>query len=238
MHAYLKPHLVVVEDDTDLRKSLSEYMQLRGFEVFEAASGLEFHDIVKSKQVDVAVLDVNLPDVSGLDLARFLSNRDDVGIIMLTALNGREDRRLGYDGGADLYFTKPFDSEELALAATNLVKRIRRRERPATKLSPKENRNWLLDRKRQTLSSPEGTEVSLSGKEVLLIEFLARHSEPTVPRIEMLRLFDPGNNDPFSRRLDMAFGRLRSKASHAGMDLPVQVIRGIGLRRLEIIQVV
>lgn len=234
MREYLKPHLVVVEDDADLRISLSEYLQIRGFEVFEASCGIDLHTILREHRVDVVILDVNLPDVSGLDLARLLADRNEVGIIMLTALSGREDRLRGYDGGADLYFTKPFDGEELALAAGNLVKRIRRKkvEKPLT-----EKGGWTLDRKRQMLSAPDGAGFLLSGKEVLLIEFLADHPDTTVPRIDLLRLYDPASNDPFSRRLDMAFGRLRMKASEAGLDLPIQVVRGTGLRRLETIQV-
>lgn len=237
MQEHSRPHLVVVEDDTDLRTSLCEYLQIRGFEVFQAASGAELNGILSMHHIDLAILDVNLPDACGIDLARILSIGNDIGIIMLTALRTREDKLRGYDGGADLYFTKPFDSEEIALAAANLVRRVQRKRRGQVEMTSRRRQAWTLDRKRQKLSSPDGLGISLSGKETLLLEFLAMHPEPIVPRMEVLRLAEPGSLDPFSRRLDVALGRLRTKALEAGIDLPIQAVRGAGLRLLERIDV-
>ncbi|WP_163484600.1 response regulator transcription factor, partial [Escherichia coli] len=88
--------------------------------VTEAASGIALYKALRQESYDIAVLDVNLPDISGFELARDLAPQAEMGIIMLTARTGRDDRVRGYADGADLYLTKPVDSEELALAIVNL----------------------------------------------------------------------------------------------------------------------
>lgn len=237
--AQRKPKLLLVEDDRDLRLGLADYLRLREFDVTEASSGAEFRGVLAENSFDVAILDVNLPDVNGFDLAASLAERKDIGVIMLTALCTREDKLRGYSSGADLYFTKPVDSEELASAASNLVKRVRRDGSAALPPSRSSSRssNWLLDRKRQRLVAPDGTGIQLSGKETVLMEFFAQHDSRTISRMDVLQFYDPAPGDPFSRRFDVAFGRLRAKAKEVDMDLPVQIIRGSGVRLLDKIDV-
>ena len=231
-----KFRIILVEDDHDLRQGLAEYLELRDFEVAQAASGAEFAIALAENRYDLAILDVNLPDVSGLDLARFVHLRGDMGIIMLTALQGRDHRIKGFEQGADLYFTKPVDSEELALAAANLASRFRQH----SSLSPEEpgkaettTVDWKLDRTTQTLVAPDGTTVFLSAREAMLIEFLAARPGILVPRVDLLQIYSDDGLDPTSRRFDMAFARLKAKAENAGVRLPVQAVRGLGLRLIE-----
>ncbi|WP_416408120.1 response regulator transcription factor [Agrobacterium rosae] len=234
-----KHSIILVEDDRDQRCGLSEYLQLRGFDVTEAGSAVEFHMAFSTGTHDVAILDVNLPDVSGFDLARHLSARGDVGVIMLTARHGSEDRRNGYEKGADIYFTKPADSEELALAASNLATRIcreraGRRPDTASPVAPAAtSQAWTLDRRAFTLSSPQGKLLHLSSKEALLLEYLAYRTNETVSRVDILRAYGDTGTDANTRRFDVALSRLRAKAKEAGMELPLQVSYGIGVKLLE-----
>ncbi|MES5097683.1 response regulator transcription factor [Agrobacterium sp. BA1120] len=240
-----RPRLILVEDDHDLRNGLAEYLELRGFVVAQAANGVEFHSLLVEEVYDLAILDVNLPDISGFDLARFLAQRHDMGIIILTALRARDDRLRGYNDGADLYFTKPVDSEELAQAAENLTRRVRRERlgRDVPKEAPHAQEvsvrgKWILDRKRQMLIAPNGKGIQLSVRETMLLEFFANHPAPMITRMDVLQFYDPTSSDPFSRRFDVAFGRLRVKAKEADVELPVQVIRGAGVRLVETIEVI
>jgi DNA-binding response OmpR family regulator len=240
-----KPRIILVEDDHDLRNGLTEYLELRGFFVAPAANGVEFHSLLVEDVYDLAILDVNLPDISGFDLARFLAQRNEMGIIILTALRARDDRLRGYSDGADLYFTKPVDSEELAQAAENLTRRVRRerlvhsvQKDPASDQEVAIQDRWILDRKRQMLMAPNGKGVPLSVRETMLLEFFANHPAPMISRMDVLQFYDPTSADPLSRRFDVAFGRLRVKAKDADVDLPVQVIRGAGVRLVETIEVV
>lgn len=95
--------VILVEDDHDLRQSVADYLRLRKIDVTEVASGIELYKALRQERYDIAVLDVNLPDVSGFDLARDLASQKDMGVILLTARTGRDDRVRGYAGGADLY---------------------------------------------------------------------------------------------------------------------------------------
>lgn len=161
-----RPNVILVEDNGILRQSLADYLRLCNMDVTEAASGTEFHALLPRARYDIAVLDVNLPDTSGFDLAASLSASNDMGIIMLTARARRDDRIEGYQRGADLYFTKPVDSEELAVAITNLARRARRVGTPGASLrgaaeTPAPPR-LILDRQRHVLLMAPDTLIKLS----------------------------------------------------------------------------
>jgi two-component system OmpR family response regulator len=234
--------VILVEDDQDLRQSIADYLRLRQIHVTEAASGIEFYKALRQERYDIAVLDVNLPDVSGFDLARDIVTQKDVGIILLTARTGRDDRVRGYADGADLYLTKPVDGEELTLAIMNLARRIRdaagqksvKRAGPA---ATSEGTPWRLDRKSQVLHASDGMSVKLAAREVMLLEYLALRPGVAVSRDEISSLFSHDQLHPESRRIDAALARLRAKLKAGGMELPLQVVHSAGLRLLEAIEV-
>ncbi len=237
-HADARPaecfKVLLVEDDNDLRQSLADYLRLRKMHVTEAASGIEFYKTLLNGRYDIAVLDVNLPDTSGYELAAAVhASQHAMGIIMLTARTGREDRVRGYQVGADIYLTKPVDSEELALAIGNLARRARSIPRAAAS-----GVEWQVDRQRRTLHGPGDATVRLSVRETILLEHLARQPGVTVPRLDIAALYGDMEPDPESRRLDAAMARLRAKIRSAGLESPVQIVHGIGLRLIEPLTVV
>ncbi|MFG1432930.1 response regulator transcription factor [Xanthobacter sp. V2C-4] len=232
--AGLRPSIILVEDNDVLRKSISEYLRLRGVDVTEAASGSECRAHLIHGSYDIAVLDVNLPDTSGFDLAAQLSAHGDMGIIMLTARARRDDRIHGYQQGADLYFTKPVDSEELALAITNLTRRARRSDTARTQPPAAEETptapHLVLDRRRHTLLAPDGTLLRLSPRETLFLEYLAQRPGMTVSRDDIAAIFGKTELSAESRMIDAALTRLRARFRAAGLELPIQVIYNAGLR--------
>lgn len=220
--------VVLVEDDADLREALTENLRLNGISVLDVETGAAFREAVRVSQVDAAIIDVNLPDASGFDLARELHGRvDRPGIVILTARDGRDDRLLGYAGGADLYMTKPVDNEELVLAVRNLTRRVAgaRRERqdgpePA----------WQLDRARKLLVAPDGTIVVLSGREVMLLELLEKARGSPLSRGFLGSVMGYGMPGPEHRGLDAAIRRLRRKAALRQVELPLLVVQSLGIR--------
>ena len=232
--------VILVEDDEDLRQGVADYLRLQAIDVTEVASGIAFYTALMGGEFDIAILDVNLPDVSGFDLARTVSAGKRMGIIMMTARTGREDRLHGYEQGADLYLTKPVDSEELALAITNLGRRVRAAAVSAKPQTSAEERApvqaattqgaWTLNMQRCRLVSPQGVQILLSGREAMLMELLARATGATVPRHAMDALLGNSSSDPESRRLDAALRRLRVKARTAGADLPLHAVHAVGIR--------
>lgn len=233
--------IILVEDDHDLRQSIADYLRLRNMHVTEAPSGVAFYKALRQERYDIAVLDVNLPDASGFELARDLAAQRDTGVIMLTARTGRNDRVRGYAEGADLYLTKPVDSEELALAILNLGRRMGRSPHELAVRrddTVKDGGSWRLDRQSQTLYSPQGKSVRLSVRDVILLEQLAGRPNETVSRDLIMHWFGHGQVDPESRRFDALLARLRGKMKAAGMECPLQVVHSAGVRLVKAIEVV
>lgn len=234
--------IILVEDDHDLRQSIADYLRLRKIHVTDVASGIELYKALRQERYDIAVLDVNLPDVSGFDLARDIAHQNEMGIILLTARTGRDDRVRGYADGADIYLTKPVDGEELTLAIINLSRRIRhaagqKATRRTGPVAAGEHTSLRLDRQSQLLHAYNGMSVKLSTREVMLLEYLARRPGVTVSREEISSLFSHAQFHPESRRIDAALARLRAKLKAGGMELPLHVVHSAGLRLLETIEV-
>lgn len=222
--------VLLVEDDHELREGLAENLRLNGIDVTEADSGGSFRKALRSDPIDVAIIDVNLPDVSGFELARELAGDESrPGVIILTARAGRQDRRQGYAEGADLYMTKPVDGEELLLAVRNLARRVRHAKATAVPREPAE-RVWKLDMVRKRLVSPDDAYIVLSGREILLLEQFVRANGEPVSRVALAEIMGYGDPGPENRGLDAALRRLREKATARGIDLPLLVIHSVGLR--------
>ncbi|MEN5276353.1 response regulator transcription factor [Brucella sp. TWI432] len=219
--------IILVEDDLDLSQSLADYLRLRQMIVTEVASGLEFYKALNKGTFDVAVVDANLPDTSGFDIVGELSSLNTIGIIMLTARTAREDRIDGYSRGADLYMTKPVDGEELGLAINNLAKRTRTKLREQKSDEEDILRFSIYER---ALYNSKNQKVILSGREALMFEYLISNSGRTVRRDEISNLFSDGEMNPDSRSLDAALARLRSKFKKSGIQFPIQIAHGLGIR--------
>lgn len=216
--------ILLVEDDDDLREGLAENLRLNGMLVTEADSGTAFHAARHSKSFDVAILDVNLPDANGFDLAAsMVGDAMRPGVIMLTARTGQADRIRGYAEGADLYMTKPVAGEELLLAVRNLARRIQRAVPAATT-------TWKLDLLLRRLVSPDGRLINLSGREILLIEqFVGKKGEP-IMRYALSETLGYGTPGPENRALDAVLRRLRQKFSDAGLEAPLTSVNNLGIR--------
>jgi DNA-binding response OmpR family regulator len=221
--------IILVEDDDELREGLAETLRLSGMAVTEAGSGMAFRTAWRTQRFDVAILDVNLPDTNGFELAKTIA-RDESrpGIIMLTARTGQQDRIQGYAEGADLYMTKPVVGEELLLAVRNLARRTRH-------AGPQENQKtgmpaWLLDIRLNRLTAPDGRVLDLSSRETMLIEQFANAGDTPIPRFTLAELMGYGAPSAENRGLDVAIRRLRQKMIDAGLEPPIVPVHGVGIR--------
>lgn len=118
-----RAHVVVVDDEADLRESVATYLRLHDLDATEAGCGTELDEVLASRGADLVVLDVSMPGEDGLSIAKRLSERGGVGIIMLTARGKVVDRVVGLEVGADDYLTKPFELRELLARARALLRR-------------------------------------------------------------------------------------------------------------------
>jgi len=224
------PSIILVEDDQHLREGLAETLRLHGMDVTDVPSGIAFYRASRTRHFDIAILDVNLPDVSGFELARELAGNGRTGIVMLTARAGIQDRKQGYYEGADLYLTKPVDGEELLLAVRNLARRLREEQAISGQPLAATHRPWQVDRPNSRLISPDGRQTALTGREVMLLEVFAKAGDARISRSDLSVLMGYGPPGPDNRSLDVVLHRLQSKATKAGIALPLHNVQSVGIR--------
>lgn len=209
-------HILIVDDDREMRVLLSDYLEKNGFTVTAVDDGRAMRRVLAGKPVDLIVLDLMLPREDGLTLCRDLRATDPASppILMLTALGDEADRIVGLEMGADDYLGKPFASRELLAR----IKAILRRSRalPANLRVTEVAAllgfgDWTLDTTRRHLIDAAGTMVSLSGAEYRLLRIFLDHPQRVLTRDQLLNLTQGRDTEPFDRSIDLLVSRLRQR---------------------------
>lgn len=230
------PRIIVVEDETDLRDDLVEYLDRCGFDVHGAASGVELDRLLDGNGADVIVLDINLPDEDGFSVARRVRATSQAAIIMLTARSGLIDRVIGLELGADVYLVKPVDFREIEAQIKALVRRIHKGAGPSAAGAPQPSaataeakRNWQFDDVEWRIQPPEGPAVPLTATEYKFLSLLVVAPGDPVSRQDISVALTGRDWDPYSRSIDSLVRRLRIKVEErTGCPLPVQAVHGVG----------
>lgn len=220
-------HLLVVEDDERLRRALRRLLEADRHVVELAPDGESALEIAEAANgIDAVILDIGLPDMSGLEVARRLRLDDEnVAILMLTARDTVGDRVQGLDAGADDYLVKPFAYEELAARLRALSRRSGNgRRRSSTKLT---SGPIVLDEAARTVTAA-GSAVDLSPREFSLLECLLRHAGQTLSRDQLLDQAWPFNVAVTPNAVDAYVHYLRTKLGTAGAW--IETVRGVGYR--------
>jgi two-component system OmpR family response regulator len=224
------PHILVVDDDRDIRDLLSRFLLRSGLRVSVARDSREMEQVLRDSRIDLVVLDLMLPGKDGLTICRELHAGTTMPVIMLTAMGEPTDRIVGLELGADDYLAKPFEPREL-LARIRAV--LRRYETPGpvqeSKAQSLSFAGWTLDLARRRLTSGEGTLVSLSGGEFDLLLVFAERPRRVLSRDQLLDLTRGRSATPFDRSIDVLVSRLRRKVE-PNPQTPelIQTIRGGG----------
>ncbi|WP_428031700.1 response regulator [Ancylobacter sp.] len=224
-----EPRILVADDDGEIRKLLARYLREQGLAVLLAGNCAEVRQTIAAHEVDLIVLDVLLPDGSGLDLCRDLrAARSNIPIILLTALQEDVDRIIGLEIGADDYLGKPFNPRELA-ARIRAVLRRGVNARPATGMAALyQFEDFAVDPAVRTVTGPDGQCVPLTGAEFdLLLVFLARPGR-VLSREQLLDLSRRRNGGVLDRSIDVQVSRLRRKLSSGGKAHIFKAIRNGG----------
>jgi len=219
-------HLLVIEDDERLGRVLKRLLEEDRHVVDLAVDGETGLDLAEADGIDVVILDVGLPDISGLEVARRLRKRGtETAILMLTARDTVTDRVTGLDAGADDYLVKPFAFEELSARLRALARRAEpgpRRAEPRIEVGP-----ISLDEagRRVTVN---GKLVDLSPREFSLLECFLRHPGQTLTRDQLLDQAWPYSVAVTPNAVDAYVHYLRTKLGEAGGR--VETVRGVGYR--------
>jgi two-component system OmpR family response regulator len=226
-------HLLLVEDDGEMRNLVARLLREAGFRVSAARDGREMWEVMDNAAAppDLVLLDIMLPGTSGLDLLRRLRERGRVPVMMLTARGEEMDRVLGLELGADDYVAKPFAPRELVAR----VRALLRRAAPADAAPDPRSRRitfagWVLDTARRELLSPEGATVDLSGAEYDLLLAFLEHPQRVMTREQLLEVAKRRvGTGPFDRTVDVQVSRLRRKIEPDGSaTLLIKTVRGAG----------
>lgn len=224
-------HVVVVDDDPDIRTLLASSLERRGFRVSTVDKGMDLWTLLESSRVDLVVLDLGLPDEDGLEICRTLRGQSSIPIIILTARSEEVERIIGLEMGADDYVVKPVSPREI-LARIKTVLRRTRELPPGDEASPSEIMRfsgWTLNAATRRLTSQSGREVVLTHGELRLLRIFLGHPNRVLSRDQLLDLTQGHEADPFDRSIDILVSRLRKRLQ----DDPkkpriIQTVRGEG----------
>lgn len=226
-----KAHILVCDDEVDVRDMLQEYLGKRGYEVSAAAGGEELRKILSAKPVDVMIMDINMPKEDGLSILRSLRPENTAPVIMLTAAADVVDRIIGLEMGADDYLGKPVDLRELearikAVLRRGAINRTKPRGAPERRAIFGE---YTLDKDAAKLLASDGSEVSLTAMEYSLLKVFAENKGRVLNRDQLLEQAHDRSWDPFDRSIDIRISRLRRKLE-ANPEKPeiIRTVRGIG----------
>ncbi|MCE9924803.1 two-component system response regulator TorR [Aeromonas rivipollensis] len=207
-------HILVVEDDAVTREKLTGYFEREGYRVTAVENGQEMRAVLAQQEVDLVMLDINLPGEDGLLLTRELRARSTVGIILVTGRSDAVDRIVGLEMGADDYVTKPFELRELLVRVKNLLWRISLAAAATRVAEPLDDAvyfgPWRFDIPRRQLSK-DGVPVRLTKAEYEVLVAFVAHPGRVLSRERILTLISHRGDGPSDRTIDVLIRRLRGK---------------------------
>jgi len=202
-------HILVVDDDGEIRSLIAEYLTLHGYRVSVARDGVQMRSALQAERPDLVVLDLMLPGEDGLSLCRDLRARSNLPVIMLTARRDEIDRIIGIEMGADDYLGKPFNPRELLARIKSVLRRAR--ALPVSQGDAKRLRfaGWTLDCIARHLIDAHGVIVPLSGAQYRLLAVFLNHPDRVLDRDRLVDLALGREATPFDRSIDVQVSRLR-----------------------------
>jgi len=209
-------HVLVVDDDREIRDLVSTYLKKNGLRVTTAADGRQMRVFLEADRVDLVVLDLMMPGDDGLVLCRELraGKHKATPVLMLTARNDDTDRIVGLEMGADDYLAKPFVAREL-LARIKAILRRTRMLPPNLQVTEAGQLiafgDWHLDTTARHLLDKEGTAVTLSGAEYRLLRVFLDHPQRVLSRDQLLNLTQGREAELFDRSIDLLVSRVRQR---------------------------
>jgi two-component system, OmpR family, response regulator len=223
--------LLVVDDDADIRTLLAEQLAAAGFVVSTAGNGAQMRQILSNEQIDLVVLDLNMPREDGLTLCRDLRSRSTLPVIMLTARGAPVDRIVGLEMGADDYVTKPFEPRELVARIRNVLRRTGAGPEPAELTSSGQLQfgDWTFDLEKRHLVYVTGRVVSLSGAEYRLLRAFTAEPNRVLTREYLVTRSSGKPYESQQRAIDLQISRLRHKLGDDRTQSPlIKTVRNEG----------
>ena len=217
-----KYRLLIAEDDVSLRHIVSAFFVKNGFEVDEAADGIEACGLVMHNRYDVIILDIMMPGKDGIEVCKFIRTRYDVPVIFLTALGTENDIIDGYEVGADEYVTKPFSTKLLLVKVNALIKRYKG-------LLVKDGRiiiNELIIEPFKHVVSVDGVRLDISPREYDLLLYFVENKEQVLSRDQILDAVWGQDFIGYDRAVDTYVKKLRQTLGKASYHIETVIKSG------------
>jgi two-component system OmpR family response regulator len=232
-------HVLVVDDEPRIRTMLRHYLVDEGFKVSDAGDGADMRAVLEREAIDLVLLDLMMPGEDGLSLTRYIRQRSEIPIIMLTGKGDLIDRVAGLETGADDYITKPFELREILARIRTVMRRAGLRTAPATSVSGSasgENASevlvfegWRLDLLRRELRRLNGELVPLTAGEFELLCVFVRHPNRVLNRDQVIDLVKGREWAAYERGVDTQVMRLRKKVeTDPSNPSLIKTVRGAG----------
>lgn len=226
----MSDHILICDDESELREMLAEYLGKRGFRTSLAGNAEELRARLEADRPDLILLDINMPGEDGLSVLRSLQGPEAPFVIMLTAAGEVVDRVVGLEMGADDYLAKPVDLRELA----SRIKAVLRRRVGAAEPAAAERsrfrfgKTWL-DLDAAKLIADDGSEVPLTSMEFNLLKLFAKNRGRVLNRDQILEGAHDRAWDPFDRSIDIRISRIRKKIEvNPAKPEVIRTVRGVG----------
>ena len=224
-------HVLVVDDDVEIRNLLSDYLRKNGYQATAVADGKAMRGVLARSRIDLIVLDLMLPGEDGLSICRRLRTESETPVIMLTALSEETDRIVGLEMGADDYLGKPFNPRELLVRIKTVLRRYRSLPQNLRTDDARFIRfsGWTLNTAQRHLVSPDGVVVALSGAEYQLLRIFLSHAAQILSRDQLMMLTKGHESDPMDRTIDLRVSRLRHRLGDESAEPRIiKTVRGEG----------
>jgi len=238
---WMKPNILVLDDEPEIASLIAHGLAEDGYNVLTAHSEADFRKMLESQVVDMFILDLNLPDGSGMGLVKDLRRVSDVGIIILTGRSGETDQVIGLEVGADDYITKPFRRRELLARVNSVFRRTRGKQyippqapawSDATHAAGSDGipfDGYILNTQRRQLLGPDGREIELTASEFDLLQALLERRGTVLSRDQIMKAIKGRDWETYDRAVDSMISRLRKKISApSGQSHYIRTVYGIG----------
>lgn len=229
------PQILIVEDELVTRNTLKSIFEAEGYEVFEATDGTEMNAILAQQEINLVIMDINLPGKNGLMLARELRENTKIALMFLTGRDNEVDKILGLEIGADDYITKPFNPRELTIRARNLLHRTMNEKEKTTKDIVQTDsyrfNGWELDVNSCSLITPEGVVNKLPRSEFRALLHFCENPGKIQTREDLLLKMTGRELKPHDRTVDVTIRRIRKHfEDHPNTPEIIVTIHGEGYR--------
>lgn len=206
-----EPHILIVDDNREIRDLVSRFLEKEGYRTSTSSDGRAMRKVLKDGKIDLIILDLMLPGEDGLSLCRELRVSSNIPIIMLTAKGEEIDRIVGLEMGADDYLSKPFNTRELLARMKAVLRRTQTLVKDEDLAGSYLFAGWTLNTINRELTSSEDVVVPLSTGEYNLLTVLVERPKHVLNRSQLLDLTRGRSYDSFDRSIDTQVSRLRRK---------------------------